>query len=120
METEATSNSNVLEQENYSSNFEEKIESKDNELNIMGLDCSDEIKEIIMKLVLEVKEYEKALENYQFKYMKKKISKKESLKIYEQENLEIKKIITLLKDIIMNITEYREIGVEYLVKKLKD
>ena len=119
MKTETTSNSNLSENENYSSNNQVTIEPHEHDLNYYAsLNCSDEIKEIIMKLFLEVKEYENTLDQYQYKYMKKKISKKESLDKYKKENLDNMRIISLLKEILEEVNENK--GQMYVVKIIKN
>lgn len=68
-----------------------------------------------MKLTLENKEYEKALEIYQYKYMKKKLSKKDSIEKFTKENEEKETVINLLRQILLNIFEYQTL--EGIVKK---
>jgi hypothetical protein len=116
--SEYTSNSKQSEKDiyYYSNNLTTEHEEKDDDLNYYAsLDCSDEIKQILIKLSLEVKEYENALDLYQNKYAKKKMNKKESINKLEKENSDNTKVISTYKDILSNIIDNK--GIDGLVIK---
>jgi hypothetical protein len=98
----------------YKDKDKEKLKEQNSNL-YTSLNCSEDTKEIIMKLSQELKENENALEKLQLKYEKKKINKKQSINDLENKNKNNKKIISSLKQIIINIIENK--GIEIMVSQ---
>lgn len=86
--------------------------------NVLKLDCSNHIKEIISILLLEKKELEKANENYKYKYTKKRESKRESISKFSKEIKDNISTINILKEIVSNIFHYKNLNQMVLIKNL--